>query len=72
MEPVGWQPVIRGLFIALIGAAMVGSAIIALSCAYIARWDIVAAAGGASTVTAVAFRRWFRPFVSSLAANIPP
>jgi Na+/proline symporter len=63
VQTVGWAPVARGLAIAAIGAVMVGSGIIALSLAYVARWDV---AGGALVVGLVAglvFRRYFIPFV---------
>ena len=60
---MGWGPVVRGLGIAATGAVMVGAAIVALSCAYIARWNITTVALLVSAAAGIAFKRWFRPFI---------
>ena len=69
LEPVGWQPVARGLAIAATGAVMVGAAVVALSCAYIARWNITGAALLVSVAAAVAFKQSFRSFLNRLEAS---
>jgi Na+/proline symporter len=66
LEPAGWQPIARGLGIALAGATMVGAAVVALSCAYIARWSITATALLVSVVAAAAFKKSFRSFLQRL------
>jgi solute:Na+ symporter, SSS family len=66
MEPAGWSPVVRGLAIALTGAIMVGAAVVALSCAFIGRWDVTASALLLSATAAVGFKTWFRPFIRRL------
>ena len=63
VPPVGWAPVARGFLIAGVGALMVGGGIIALSLAYVARWDVAAVALVASLLAGLAFRRYFIPFV---------
>ena len=63
MTPVGWHPILRGLAIAGCGAVMVGAFVIALSCAYVARWDVVAIALVVGAMAGVVFRRSFTPFV---------
>jgi Na+/proline symporter len=63
VAPVGWAPVARGLGIAGLGAVMVGAAVVALSSAYVARWDTVVVALALSFVAGAGFRRWFMPFV---------
>ncbi len=65
----GWQPVARGLAIAATGTVMVGAAVVALSCAYIARWNITGAALLMSVAAAVAFKRSFRSFLNRLEAS---
>jgi Na+/proline symporter len=66
LEPIGWRPVIRGLFIALAGAIMVGSAVLGLSCAYVARWNIAGTAVLVGVVSGLAFKQSFRPFLAQL------
>ena len=72
LEPVGWSPVLRGLGIAATGSVMVGAAIVALSCAYIGRWNITTVALLVSAATGIAFKQWFRPFIDRLGATIVP
>jgi len=60
---VGWPPVARGFGIAAVGALMVGGAIIALSLAYVARWDVAGVAVAVSLLAGLVFRRYFIPFV---------
>jgi solute:Na+ symporter, SSS family len=69
LEPVGWSPVVRGLGIAATGSVMVGAAIVALSCAYIGRWNITTVALLVSAATGIAFKQWFRPFIDRLGAS---
>jgi solute:Na+ symporter, SSS family len=69
LEPVGWSPVVRGLGIAASGSVMVGAAIVALSCAYIGRWNITTVALLVSAATGIAFKQWFRPFIDRLGAS---
>jgi hypothetical protein len=69
LEPVGWQPVARGLAIAATGTVMVGAAVVALSCAYIARWNTTGTALLVSVAAAVAFKRSFRSFLNRLEAS---
>jgi Na+/proline symporter len=59
----GAAPIARGLAIAAVGATMIGSAVVALSCAYVARWTPALAAFGVASVSAFAFRRSFGRFV---------
>ncbi len=66
---MGWSPVVRGLGIAATGAVMVGAATVALSCAYIARWNIAAITVVVSGVAGLAFKQWFRPFIDRLGEN---
>ena len=66
LEPVGWQPVVQGLGIATIGAVMVGAATIALSCTFIGRWSVAAAAILVSAGAGVLFKQQFRPFIDQL------
>lgn len=68
IHPIGWAPVFRGLGIASSGAIMVGAAIIALSCAFVGRWNVTAVALIGSTVAAALFKKWFRPFIQRLEA----
>jgi hypothetical protein len=63
LEPVGWRPVFRGLGIAAVGAVMVGAATIALSCAYIGRWGVAAAAVAVGAGAGILFKQQFRPFI---------
>jgi hypothetical protein len=62
----GWTPLYRGFGIAAIGAAMVGTGIVALSCAYVGQWNVAAVAILLAVGTGVAFRMWFGPFVEAL------
>jgi Na+/proline symporter len=62
----GWPPVYRGFGIAATGAVMVGTGIVALSCAYVGQWNVAGAAILLTVGTGVAFRRWFGPFVEAL------
>jgi hypothetical protein len=66
LEPAGWTPVLRGLGIAATGAVMVGAAVVALSCAFVGRWTVMAVSLVVSAVAGVAFRRWFRPFIDRI------
>jgi solute:Na+ symporter, SSS family len=66
LEPLGWEPVRRGLGIAATGALMVGAAVVALSCAFIGRWNVTSLALLLSAIAAIGFKRWFRPFVQRL------
>jgi len=66
LEPAGWRPVFRGLGIAVTGAVMVGAGIVAISCAFVARWDVTVAAMMVSAFAGVAFKKWFGPFVEAL------
>ena len=63
VPPVGWEPVARGFGIAAVGALMVGGGIIALSLAYVARWEVVGVALAVSLLAGLVFRRHFIPFV---------
>jgi hypothetical protein len=45
---------------------MVGTGIVALSCAYVGQWNVAAAAILLTVGTGVAFRQWFGPFVEAL------
>ena len=69
VEPVGWSTGRARIGIAAIGALMVGAAIMALSCAYIARWNISTVALLVSAAAGVAFKQWFRPFIDRLGAS---
>ena len=60
---VGWAPVAKGFGIAAVGALMVGGGIIALSLAYVARWDVAGVALVVSLLAGLVFRRYFIPFV---------
>jgi hypothetical protein len=69
ITPVGPRPIVRGMGIAALGAIMVGSGIIALSCAYGARWHAAVSATLVCAVAGLAFRRSFSGFVGSLEAG---
>ena len=69
---MGWSPVVRGLGIAATGAVMVGAAIVALSCAYIGRWNITTVALLVSAAAGIAFKQWFRPFIDRLGVDSSP
>jgi hypothetical protein len=45
---------------------MVGAAVVALSCAYVARWDIAAIALLVGIVAGFLFKQSFRPFIEGL------
>ena len=51
------------LGIAAAGAAMVGALVIALTMAYVARWQVAAMAVTLSAIAGIGFKKWFRPFV---------
>jgi SSS family solute:Na+ symporter len=55
----GALPIVRGIGIAAVGATMVGSAVIALSCAYVARWTPASIALILSAAAAIIFHRSF-------------
>ena len=62
----GWRPVYRGLGIAAAGAIMVGACVIALSCAFVARWPVAGGALVVALVTGVVFKRTFGPFIREM------
>jgi Na+/proline symporter len=66
MEPAGWGPIARGLGLAAAGATMVGAAVVALSCAFVGRWNVTGISVLVSAGAAVGFKHWFRPFIESL------
>jgi solute:Na+ symporter, SSS family len=55
----GALPIIHGVGIAAVGATMVGSAVVALSCAYVARWTPASIALILSAAAALVFHRSF-------------
>jgi Na+/proline symporter len=59
LQPAGARPILRGFGVAALGAVMVGSAIIALSCAYIARWGVAITAAAISVASGLLFRATF-------------
>jgi solute:Na+ symporter, SSS family len=65
LEPVGPSPIVRGMGIAALGAIMIGGGIVALSCAYVARWDVALIAALACGAAGLGFRMTFRPFVQA-------
>ena len=71
VPPVGWAPVAKGFGIAAVGALMVGGGIIALSLAYVARWDVAGVAVAVSLLAGLVFRRYFIPFVSDFERPSP-
>lgn len=58
------RPLLRGLAIALSGTVMAGAGIIALSCAYVARWNVVAVAAVVAIAAGLLFRSGFRSFTA--------
>ncbi len=66
---VGPRPIMHGMSIAALGAIMVGSGIVALSCAYVARWHAALCATLVSVVAGRAFRSLFGRFVANLEAG---
>jgi hypothetical protein len=66
LDPLGWQPVVQGLGIATAGAVMVGAVTIALSCAYIGRWNVAVTAVAVSAGAGVLFKQQFRRFIDRL------
>ncbi len=71
VPPVGWAPVAKGFGIAAVGALMVGGGIIALSLAYVARWDVAGVALAVSLLAGLVFRRYFIPFVREFERQSP-
>jgi Na+/proline symporter len=63
LPAAGGRPVVRGFAIASVGAVMVGAAVIALSMAYVGRWDAVAAFLIVAAGAGLLFRRSFMAFV---------
>ncbi len=62
---VGASPIVRGLGIAACGTVMVGAGIIALSTAFVARWDVAGTAIAIAIVAGLIFKRTFIPFVAA-------
>lgn len=58
--------ILRGMILALVGAVMIGSAVIALSCAYVARWNVAAMSLLVFATAAVTFRKSFGPYLKRL------
>jgi Na+/proline symporter len=63
LPDTGWSPVGRGLLLAAAGAGMVGAAVIAGSCAFVGRWNVVAVATVISVSSGLVFKRWFAPYL---------
>jgi solute:Na+ symporter, SSS family len=63
VTPSGAAPIARGIGVAAAGAVMIGAAVIALSCAYVARWTPAVTALALSAVSALIFRRYFRHYI---------
>ena len=58
----GSKPIVTGLGIAVLGAVMAASGIIALSCIYVARWDIAVIAGLVCAVSGFFFSKAYRSY----------
>ena len=59
VAPLGWKPILSGMGLALLGATAVAAGVIAFSCAYIARWDVVAWGTVLCVVCAVPFKVYY-------------
>ncbi len=59
-ESTGGSPIVKGLGIAVIGSVAISSAIIAFSCLYVARWEVVGWAAAVSIVFGLLFRYAYR------------
>jgi solute:Na+ symporter, SSS family len=64
--PRGARPIIKGLGIALLGAAMVAAGTIAFSCAYVGSWSALLIFGLLCVATGLAFKRLYANFLRSL------
>lgn len=53
----------------MLGAVAVGAGIIALSCAYVGNWGVVAVGGPVAAVTGVAFRAKYGRYLDALEAD---
>lgn len=60
------RPIIKGIFVAMVGMVMLSSGVIALSCAYIGRWIVVAIATSICIITGMFFRNSYKKFVKFL------
>lgn len=65
IAPAGWPPVVRGLGIACCGTIMVCGGILALTCAFVARWNVATASLLVAVAAGVVFKRTFIPFVKA-------
>jgi Na+/proline symporter len=65
MEPAKPGTIGRGMAVAFAGAVMIGAAVIALSCAWVAQWSIAAAALLVFSAAAFVFRQTFGPYVEN-------
>lgn len=61
--PAGWPPIVRGLGIATAGAVMVGGGVLALTGAFVARWNVSAVSLLVGAIAGLVFKRTFMPFV---------
>jgi membrane protein implicated in regulation of membrane protease activity len=61
-----WRLIVRGLFVAGLGAAASMLYIVGLSAAYVGRLTITAATLAAAAATAVLFRRFVRNYLDAL------
>jgi hypothetical protein len=63
------RPIMTGLFVAMIGAMMVGSGVICLSNMYIAQWRLVLLSGFFCGCTGIIFKIMYKKFMNFLEQN---
>lgn len=63
LTPAGWPPIVRGLGIATCGAVMVGGAVLAVTCVFVARWNVATISLVVGAAAGLVFKRTFIPFV---------
>ncbi|HQO35211.1 MAG TPA: hypothetical protein PLG59_11145 [bacterium] len=66
IESPGWKPIPRGFGIALLGAVSVAVGVIALSCLYVARWNVAILAIIIGLLTALLFRVQYRKYMKNI------
>jgi len=72
VKPMGFWPILAGLGIAVLGATMVSSMIIAISCFYIARWDVAKWCLAVFAVTGLLFKMTYSNYMKFLEDSAKP
>jgi SSS family solute:Na+ symporter len=66
IEPPPPRPIFVGLFVAALGAVMIGAGTIAFSCLYVGRWGAAGIATAICLLTGLVFKREYNRFVAAL------